>query len=54
MDGQAEMEKFVKSIKKKYRERRIVREEQWPPVRGEKLINLQLVEADKKEGFRRG
>ncbi len=30
------------------------REEQWPPVSGERLINLQLVEAEKKEGFRAG
>ena len=44
----------MKSIKKKYRERLLVREEQWPPISGEKLINLQLVEADKKEGFRGG
>ena len=48
------MEKFVKSIKKKYRERLLAREEQWPPVRGNKLINLQLIEADKNEGFRGG
>ena len=45
------MEKFVNSIKKTYRERQLVTEEQWPPVSGDKLINLQLVEADKKEGF---
>ena len=44
----------MKSIKKKYRERLLAREEQWPPVRGDKLINLQLVEADKTEGFRGG
>ena len=48
------MERFVKSIKYKYIERHLVREEQWPPVSGDKLINLQLVEADKKEGFRGG
>ena len=44
----------MKSIKKKYREKLLVSEEQWPPVRGDKLINLQLVEADKNEGFRGG
>ena len=44
----------MKSIKKKYRERLLAKEEQWPPVRGDKLINLQLVEADKNEGFRGG
>ena len=48
------MEKFVTSIKKKYRERLLLREEQWPPVSVEKLVNLQLVEAEKKEGFRAG
>ena len=42
------------SIKKKYRERLLLREEQWPPVSVEKLVNLQLVEAEKKEGFRAG
>ena len=44
----------MKSIKKKYRERLLAREEQWPPMSGDKLINLQLVEADKKEGFSGG
>ena len=44
----------MKSIKKKYRERLLAREEQWSPVRVDKLINLQLVEADKTEGFRAG
>ena len=29
-------------------------EEQWLPVRGDRLINLQLVEAEKEEGFRAG
>ena len=54
MEGQVAMEKFVNSIKKTYRERQLVIEDQWPPVSGDKLINLQLVEADKKEGFRGG
>ena len=48
------MDKFVRSIKTKYRERRLQRETQWPPVSVEKLVNLQLVEAEKKEGFRAG
>ncbi len=48
------MENFVTSIRCKYRERRIQCEEQWPPVSGDRLINLQLVEAEKKEGFRAG
>ena len=48
------MEKFVASIRKKYRERLLNCEEQWPPVSAEKLVNLQLVETEKKEGFRAG
>ena len=45
------MDSFVISLRKKYRERLLSGEEQWPPIRGERLINLQLVEADKAEGF---
>ena len=48
------MDKFVTSIKKKYRERLLQRELQWPPVSVKKFVNLQLVEAEKKEGFRAG
>ena len=48
------MDNFVTSIKRKYRERILQREEQLPPVSVEKLVNLQLVEAEKKEGFRAG
>ena len=48
------MEKFVASIRKKYRERLLNCEEQWPPVSVEKLVSLQLIEIEKKEGFRAG
>ena len=48
------MERFVASIRKKYRERLLNCEEQWPPVSVEKLVNLQLVETEKNEGFRAG
>ena len=48
------MDKFIASIRRKYRERLLNRQEQWPPVRGDRLINLQLVEAEKEEGFRAG
>ncbi len=48
------MDKFIASIRRKYRERSLNRQEQWPPVRGDRLINLQLVEAEKEEGFRAG
>ena len=48
------MEKFVASLKKKYKERLLNSGKQWPPVSVEKLVNLQLVEAKKKEGFRAG
>ena len=48
------MDRFVASIRKKYQERLFTCEEQWPPVSVEKLVNLQLVETEKKEGFRAG
>ena len=48
------MENFVASLKKKYKERLLNCAKQWPPVSVEKLVNLQLVEAKKKEGFRAG
>ena len=48
------MNKFVASIRKKYRERLLQHEKQWPPVRGDRLIQLQLVETDKTEGYRAG
>ena len=45
------MEKFVDSIKQKYRERRINREKQWPPCHSNKLINLELVEQKRGESY---
>ena len=48
------MNTFVTSIKKKYVEKLLQHEEQWPPIRGNRLIKLQLVRADKTEGFRAG
>ena len=54
MEGQEHMSEFVESLRETYRERQLLTEEQWPPVSSDKLINLQLVEADKKEGFRGG
>ncbi len=48
------MDKFIASIRRKYRERSFNRQVQCPPVRGDRLINLQLVEAEKQEGFRAG
>ena len=49
--AQEVMEEFVEGLKEVYRERQFNYEEQWPPVRGNRLISLQLVEADKTEGF---
>ena len=46
------MQEFVESLKETYTERQLRCEEQWPPVSVEKLVQLQLVETDKKEGFR--
>ncbi|XP_064399925.1 NACHT, LRR and PYD domains-containing protein 3-like isoform X2 [Halichondria panicea] len=48
------LSEFVEGLKEAYRERLFNMEEQWPPVRGDKLIKLHLVEAEKEEGFRAG
>ena len=48
------MQEFVGGLKEAYTERQLSCEEQWPPVRGDRLIKLQLVEADKTEGYRAG
>ncbi len=48
------MDRFIASLRRKYKERLLNRQVQWPPVRGDRLINLQLVEAEKEEGFRAG
>ena len=39
--------KFAKNIKKKYQERLINREQQWPYCHGEKLISLNLIEGER-------
>ena len=41
--------KFVNNIKKKYREKLINREQQWPHYHGEKFISLNLVEGERDE-----
>ena len=41
------MDQFVTRIKKKYRERLISREKQWPPCQSKKLIRLELIEKNK-------
>ncbi len=54
METQEALSEFVEGLKEAYRERQLNIEEQWPPVRGDKLINLELVQAEKEEGFRAG
>ena len=44
-------ERYVSSIKRKYRERSINREKQWPPCKSDKLVRLELVEGAKGESF---
>ena len=44
------MDKFVPSIKKKYKNRLINREKQWPPCHSNKLVKLELVEREKGGG----
>ena len=45
------MEKFCSSIKRKYGERLINRQEQWPPCHGEKLIRLELIKRKRGESY---
>ena len=45
------MERFCSSVKRKYRERLINRQEQWPPCHGEKLIRLELVKRKRGESY---
>ena len=45
------MDKFVFTIRKKYKGRCVNREKQWPPCHSNKLIRLQLVQRKKGEGY---
>ena len=45
------MDRFVRSIKQKYKERLINREKQWPLCHSNKLIKLELVELEKGKGY---
>ena len=45
------MDTFVPKMKKKYIDRLINREKQWPPCHSNKLVRLQLVEREKGEGY---
>ena len=45
------MDGFVPKMKKKYIDRLINREKQWPPCHSNKLVRLQLVEREKGEGY---
>ena len=46
-----DVQKLGISIKKKYRERRINCEKQWPPCHTDKLVRLEIVEREKGEGY---
>ena len=46
-----DMEIFCSSIKRRYRERRLNCEKQWPPCRSDELVRLVLVERGKNEGY---
>ena len=41
-----DVDKFVRSVKLKYKERRLNREKQWPPCKSEKLVRLELVQSE--------
>ena len=48
------MDKFVTSVKRKYRERIINHERQWPPCQSNKLVRLALIEGVKEDYYARG
>ena len=55
MEQSIAVEKFVARIKPKYIERRLNRaEKQWPPCSSEKLIRLELVEGEQRQGYSAG
>ena len=45
------MERFVSSIKRKYKEKLVNRDKQWPPCHVNKLIRLKIVENNKSRGY---
>ena len=46
------MKKFESSIRKKYKERLILnREQQWPPCKSQNLIQLDLVDSERGQGY---
>ena len=42
---------FITSIRRKYQERRINQEKQWPPCHSNKLVRLEIVKREKGEGY---
>ena len=54
MEQSVAVEKFVARIKQKYSERRLNREKQWPPCKSEKLVRLELVEGEQRQGYSAG
>ena len=46
-----ECSKFIADMKRKYGERHINSEKQWPPCHSDKLVRLELVEREKGEGY---
>ena len=48
------VENFVARIKQKYSERRLNCEKQWPPCKSEKLVRLELVEGEQRQGYSAG
>ena len=45
------MDAFAASIKRKYQERLVICEKQWPPCHSNKLVRLELVEREKGEDY---
>ena len=54
MEQSVAVKKFVARIKPKYIERRLNHEKQWPPCSSEKLVRLELVEGEQRQGYSAG
>ena len=54
MNQSVAVKKFITRIRPKYNERRINRETQWPPCESKKLVRLELVEGEQRQGYSAG
>ena len=54
MDQSVAVVKFVERIRQKCTEKRFICEKQWPPCKSKKLVRLELVEGELRQGYSAG